>query len=63
MAKIVLVRKRGTRKDGRNYHATCTICWGARADVNGVLGLSKEGAEELALKHVKEVHGKTENKL
>lgn len=63
MTKIVLVRKRGTRKDGRNYHATCTICFGPRSDVNGVRGVSKEEAERLALKHVKEVHGKTENKL
>jgi len=55
--KLVLVRKRGTRKDGRNYVATCTVCSGARADVSGVLGVSKERADELAAKHVTDVHG------
>ena len=57
MAKIVLVRKRGTRKDGWNYHATCTICWGSKADINGVGGVLKERAQQLADKHCNEVHG------
>jgi hypothetical protein len=63
MAKIVLVRKRGARKDGWNYHATCTICFGSKQDINGVGGVTKEEAERLALKHCKEVHLKKENKL
>jgi len=46
--KIVLVRRRGTRKDGRNYVATCTICNGANRDISGVMGVSKEQALEMA---------------
>lgn len=56
MAKIVLVRKRGTRKDGRNYVATCTICRGSKSDVSGVSGVSKDRAEELAINHCDSVH-------
>jgi hypothetical protein len=56
MAKIVLVRKRGARKDGWNYHATCTICRGSKADINGVGGVLKERAQELADKHCNDVH-------
>lgn len=56
MAKIVLVRKRGTRKDGWNYHATCTICRGAKADINGVGGVLKERAQQLADNHCDEYH-------
>lgn len=54
--KIVLVRKRGTRKDGRNYVATCTICSGARSDVSYVLGVDRAEAQRLADKHCVEVH-------
>lgn len=57
MVKIVLVRKRGTRRDGQNYHATCTICRGAQADINGVAGVLKERAQELANNHCDTVHG------
>jgi len=57
MARIVLVRKRGTRKDGRNYVTTCTICPGVRSDVSGVAGVSAERARELADLHVNTVHG------
>ncbi len=56
MAKIVLVRKRGTRKDGRNYHATCTICFGSKQDINGVGGVSKDEAQRLAIKHCDVFH-------
>jgi hypothetical protein len=55
-AKIVLVRKRGTRKDGRNYHATCTVCSGSKADINGVGGVLKEEAQRLAVKHCNDFH-------
>jgi hypothetical protein len=56
MAKIVLVRKRGKRKDGHNYVATCTICNGSKRDVSGVSGVSKDRAEEMALNHCDSVH-------
>lgn len=57
MARIVLVRKRGARKDGCNYVTTCTICNGSRADVSGVGGVSKERATELKAQHEINVHG------
>lgn len=56
MARIVLVRKRGTRKDGCNYVTTCTICNGSRADVSGVSGVSKERASQLKALHEDGVH-------
>lgn len=55
--RIVLVRKRGARKNGRNYVTTCTICPGAARDVSGVLGVSKEEAQALADRHVMDAHG------
>lgn len=56
MAKIVMVRKRGTRKDGWNYVAQCTICSGSHQDVSGISGVTKERAQELAIKHCNEFH-------
>ncbi len=56
MAQIVLVRKRGTRKDSQNYVTTCTICRGSKADVSGVSGVSKERAIQLKDKHINEAH-------
>ncbi len=55
-AQIVLVRKRGSRKDGRNYVTTCTICSGSRRDVSGVGGVSEEHARHLKEKHLTEIH-------
>lgn len=57
MVRIVLVRKRGSRKDGCNYVTTCTICPGSRADVSGVGGVSKERAQDLKASHENAVHG------
>ncbi len=56
MAQIVLVRKRGTRKDGRNYVTTCTVCNGAARDVSGVGGVSKEAADAYKESHIRTVH-------
>jgi hypothetical protein len=55
--RYVSVRKRGTRKDGRNYVTTCHICPGARGDVSGVGGVSREEAVRLSDRHIGEVHG------
>lgn len=55
-AQIVLVRKRGTRKDGCNYVTTCVLCSGARGDVSGVGGVSKARALELKETHLATVH-------
>lgn len=54
--RIVLVRKRGTRKDGQNYVTTCTVCWGAQADVSGVGGVTRERALELKVSHENDKH-------
>lgn len=56
MARLVLVRKRGTRKDGCNYVTTCTVCPGSKADVSGVGGVSRERAMQLKAQHENDVH-------
>jgi hypothetical protein len=57
MARLVLVRKRGTRKDGCNCVTTCTVCPGSKADVSGVGGVSRERALELKAQHEAAFHG------
>ena len=56
MARIVHIRKRGTRQDGRNYVVTCVICPGSRADVSGVPGVSHERALQLKTQHENDTH-------
>lgn len=56
MAKYVMVRKRGVRQDGHNYVAQCTVCSGSKQDVSGVRGVTKEMAQQLAVKHCSDYH-------